>query len=153
VIYPNGNPTGVRELQDLARPGLKVVTAAPEVPIGVYTQSMLETMSRDSAFGANFKDRVNANVVSREPNVRQVVAKITLGEADAAVVYSSDVTPDAARNPGRLEIPDRFNTLATYPIAMVRGASNASAAEAFIAYVLSAPGQATLQKWGFIPVS
>jgi DMSO/TMAO reductase YedYZ molybdopterin-dependent catalytic subunit len=153
VIFPKNNPGQIRQLQDLAKPGLKFVTAAPEVPIGVYTQAMLDKMAQDPAYGADFKDRVNANIVSREPNVRQVVAKILLGEADAAVVYSSDVTPDVAPNLGTPEIPDQFNTLATYPIAIVRGAANRSGAEAFIAYVLSPPGQATLKKWGFITLS
>jgi molybdate transport system permease protein len=107
VIVPKANPGGVRELQDLAKPGLKLVTAAPEVPIGVYTQTMLDRMVQDPAFGPDFKDRVNANVVSREPNVRQVVAKVNLGEADAAVVYSSDVTPDVAASLGTLDVPHR----------------------------------------------
>jgi molybdate transport system substrate-binding protein len=150
VISPKDNPGQIRELKDLARPGLKLVTAAPEVPIGVYTQNMLDKMGQDPAFGAEFKDRVNANIVSREPNVRQVVAKINLGEADGAVVYSSDVTPDVAPNLGTLEVPDPLNTLATYPIAVVRGTANAAGAEAFISYVLSPPGQAALKKWGFI---
>lgn len=152
VIFPRNNPAQLRALRDLAKPGLKFVTAAPEVPIGVYTQTMLDQLAQDPAYGPDFKDKVNANIVSREPNVRQVVAKVSLGEADAAVVYSTDVTPDVAPNLGTLEIPDQFNTLATYPIAIVRGAGNRSGAEAFIAYVLSPPGQATLKKWGFITV-
>lgn len=151
LVVPKGNPASLRDLKDLAKPGLRFATAAPEVPIGVYTQQLLDRLSQDPAYGADFKARVNANVVSREPNVRQIVAKVALGEADAAVVYSSDITPDVADRLGRLEIPDRFNTLAVYPIAMVRNAPNPSGAEAFIAYVLSSAGQATLQRWGFIP--
>ena len=150
VILPKENPGKVAELPDLARPGLRFVTAAPEVPIGVYTQDMLDRMSRDPAFGAEFKERVNANVVSREPNVRQVVAKINLGEADAAVVYSSDVTPDVAANVSRLEVPDRFNTLATYPIALVRNGPNSPGGEVFMAHVLGSDGQAVLKRRGFI---
>lgn len=153
VITPQNNPGGIRELRDLAKPGLRFVTAAAEVPVGVYTQQMLEKLSQDPQFGSDFKDRVNANIVSREPNVRQVVAKVALGEADAAVVYSSDVTPDVAPRLARVEIPDTYNTLATYPIAVVRNAPNRAAAEAFIAYVLSPAGQATLKKWGFITVA
>lgn len=151
IIVPKGNPASLRELKDLAKPGLQFVTAAPEVPIGVYTQQLVDRLSQDPTYGSDFKERVHANVVSREPNVRQIVAKVALGEADAAVVYSSDITPDVADRLGRLEIPDRYNTLAVYPIAMVRNAPNPSGAEAFIAYVLSSAGQATLQRWGFIP--
>src|SRR5205814_976100 len=77
VIVPKANPGQVNDLKDLARPGLKLVTAAPEVPIGVYARDMLDKMSKDAAYGPDFKDRVDANIVSREPNVRQVVAKVT----------------------------------------------------------------------------
>jgi molybdate transport system substrate-binding protein len=153
VIVPPGNPGRVRELADLARPGLKLVTAGPEVPVGVYTQAVLERMAQEPAFGGDFMERVNANVVSREPNVRQVVAKVQLGEADAAIVYASDVTPDVAPKLGRLELPDRFNVLANYPIAALRGAPSEQTAERFIAYLLSPAGQTALAKWGFIPAN
>src|SRR5207247_9613709 len=81
---------------DLAKPILKLVASQPDVPVGVYTQNMLDRMSRDPRFGTGFKDRVNANIVSLEANVRQIVAKVQLGEADAGVVYRTDVTPQAA---------------------------------------------------------
>ena len=97
VVTPKDNPAQIQSAADLARPGVKIVTAAPEVPIGVYTQNMFEKMSKIEVFGTDFQDRANANIVSREPNVRQVVAKVQLGEADAAVVYLSDVTPASAR--------------------------------------------------------
>ena len=151
VITPKDNPAGIVVLKDLAKPGLKFVTAAPEVPIGVYTQDMLDKLAKEPAYGADFKDRVNANIVSREPNVRQVVAKVNLGEADAAVVYSSDVTPDVRNTIGTLEVPDQFNTLASYPIAAVQDAPNLVGGTAFMGYVLGAEGQAALKKWGFIP--
>ena len=150
VILPKNNPGGIKELRDLATPGLKFVTAATEVPIGTYTMEMLDKMSNDAAFGSDFKDKVNKNTVSREPNVRQVVAKIALGEADAAVVYSSDVTPSAANNLDKLDIPDRYNALAGYPIAMVKGPLNPSGAEAFVSYLLSTGGQSILKKWRFL---
>jgi molybdate transport system substrate-binding protein len=150
VILPKDNSAQVSKLEDLARPGLKLVTAAPDVPIGAYTQEMLDRMTADPALGPDFKARFNDNVVSREPNVRQVVTKVSLGEADAAVVYSSDVTPDAARTVARLEIPDRFNTLANYPIAVLREAPHAVAAERFVGFLLGPDGQAILSKWGFI---
>jgi len=150
VIFPKNNPANIMELKDLARPGLKFVAAAPEVPIGVYTQDMLDKMARDPTFGSDIKDKVNANIVSREPNVRQVVAKIALGEADAAVVYSTDVAPDVTVRIAKLDIPDRLNTLAAYPIAVVKNPPNPPAAEAFVAYVLGKDGQDILKKWGFL---
>lgn len=152
VIAPAGNPAGVQSAADLARPGVRVVTAGPEVPIGVYTQSMFERMSQLDVFGSDFQERANATVVSREPNVRQVVAKIQLGEGDAAVVYLSDVTPNAAPDLQTIAIPDELNTIATYPIALVAGASQAELGAGFVALVLSPIGQGILQQWNFSPV-
>jgi molybdate transport system substrate-binding protein len=82
--------------------------------------------------------------------VRQVSAKVALGEADAGVVYQSDVTPDITGHVIALTIPDAFNTLATYPIAAASDSANPELAQAFIAFVLSDAGQGTLEKWGFI---
>jgi molybdate transport system substrate-binding protein len=152
VITPKENPGQIQTAADLARPGIRFVTAAPEVPIGVYTQNIFDKMSQIEAFGADFKDRANANIVSREPNVRQVVAKVQLGEADAAVVYLSDVTPQSAPELMTIAIPDDLNTLATYPIALVTNAPQGELGQAFIDLVLGPAGQAILQKWNFSPV-
>src|SRR5262249_32951369 len=130
-----------------------IVTAQQDVPIGVYTQTMFDNMSKDAQFGADFKDRANANIVSREPNVRQIVAKIQIGEGDAAVVYKTDVTPTAAPDLATFEIPDAFNTLAQSPIATVANAPMGDAAARFIALVMSPEGQGVLQKWNFVPVA
>jgi len=129
-----------------------VVTTQADVPIGVYTQSMLERMSADPRYGPDFKDRVNANIVSRESNVRQIVSKVQLGEADAGVVYRSDVSPQAAPHLATFDVPDELNTLASYPIALVGDAPNRDGAAAFVAFVLSATGQGILAKWSFVPV-
>jgi molybdate transport system substrate-binding protein len=152
VITPAANPGRVEELGDLARPGLRVVTSQADVPIGVYTQTMLDRMSEDPQYGTDFKDRVNANIVSREANVRQIVAKVQLGEADAAVVYKSDVTPQVASQLRMINVPNDFNVLATYPIALVQGARNRALAAAFMGYVLSPSGQEVLAAWNFVPV-
>jgi molybdate transport system substrate-binding protein len=152
VIAPAANPGGVQGPADLAKPNLKVVTAQPEVPIGVYTQTMFERMSQLDVSRSDFSDRANANVVSREPNVRQVVAKIQLGEGDAAVVYLSDVTPNAAPDLQTIAVPDELNTIATYPIALVANAAQAELGVGFIGLVLSPTGQGILQKWNFSPI-
>ncbi len=152
LIVPKSNPAGIQSAADLARPGIKFVTAAPEVPIGVYTQTMFDRMSQIDVFGADFKDRANANIVSREPNVRQVVSKVQLGEADAAVCYLTDVTPQAAADLLMIPIPDDLNTIATYPIALVVGGSQSELGQKFIDLVTSPAGQSTLQKWNFTPV-
>jgi molybdate transport system substrate-binding protein len=127
------------------------VTTAPEVPIGVYTQTMFEKMSQAPQFGPDFATRANASIVSREPNVRQIVAKIQLGEGDAGVVYRSDVTPQAAPDLATYDVPDPFNTIATYPIALVNGGPQTEAGAAFVALVLSPIGQGVLLKWNFSP--
>ncbi len=152
VTTPATNPGGVRGPADLAKPGLRIVTTQPDVPIGVYTQAMLDRMSQDAQYGADFKGRVNNNVVSREANVRQIVSKVQLGEADAGVVYKSDVTPQSASQLATFDIPDEFNTLASYPIAAVLDGANQNGAAAFIAFVLSPEGQHILEKWNFVPV-
>ncbi len=149
VIVPKNNPGGINTLQDLAKPKLKIVLAAPGVPVGGYALTALNKMNAD--FGATFSQTVLANVVSQEDNVKQVVAKIQLDEADAGIVYSSDVTPDAAAKVTKIDIPDKYNVLATYPIAVLKSAPQADLAAKFVDYVLSPDGQAILQKWGFIP--
>lgn len=148
VIVPQDNPSGIAELKDLAKPGLKIVLAAPGVPVGGYALTSLHQMNAD--FGATFSQTVLSNVVSLEDNVRQVVAKIQLGEADAGIVYLSDVTPDAAAKVAVLEIPDQYNVLATYPIAVLQAAPQTDLAQKFVDYVLSPDGQALLEQWGFI---
>ncbi len=150
VIVPKSNPAGIAAVRDLAKPNVRLVTAAPEVPVGVYTQDMLDKMSRDPAYGADFKQKVNANVVSREPNVRQVVAKVVLGEADAAVVYTTDVTPDVIPNIKFIYVPGPYNVLATYPIAVTNQPINVAGANVFVAFVLGPKGQEVLKKWGFL---
>ncbi len=151
VIVPARSHAAIAQLQDLARPGLKLVLARSDVPVGNYARQALARMSQDPAFGPAFAERVLANVVSEEPNVRQVVAKVQLGEADAGIVYATDVTPQVREAVQIIAIPDQFNVIARYPIAVVKNAPNAAGAQAFVDYVLSPPGQAILAKYGFIP--
>jgi molybdate transport system substrate-binding protein len=145
------NPAGLTTLQDLAESGLRLILAAPEVPVGAYSLDFLERASADPEFGADYSAAVLSNVVSYEENVRAVLSKVLLGEADAGVVYTSDITREATDQVGRLDIPDALNTIADYPIAPVADAPNGEAAQAFIDYVLSPEGQAVLEAYGFLP--
>lgn len=147
VILPEDNPAALETLEDLAAPGIKIVLAAEEVPVGKYAHQALDLM--DAAFGAGYKDALLANVVSNEDNVKQVVAKIQLGEADAGIVYVSDVV--AAPELKSIEIPTELNVIAEYPIAPLGNSEHTDLAARFIEYVLSAEGQAVLAKWGFVP--
>jgi len=147
VILPADNPAALEKLEDLAKPGIKLVIAADEVPVGRYARQTLDQMN--GPFGSNFKDKVLANVVSNEANVKQAVAKVQLGEADAGIVYTSDAV--AAPDLKTIEIPAELNMIAKYPIAPLANSANADLAATFIDYVLSSEGQAILQKWGFAP--
>ncbi len=153
VILPKTNPGKVQTLQDLAKSGLKFVTAQKDVPVGGYTLQALDKMSKDAAFSPDFSQKVQANFVSQESNVKQVVAKVQLGEADAGIVYSSDISAKVSPDLTTIEIPDQFNTLATYPIAVLKGASNTTAAKVFVDYLKGEKGQAILKKNNFIPIT
>lgn len=145
VILPPGNPAGLKALNDLAKPGIKVVLAAEDVPVGAYARQSLDRM--DLSFGNDFNARVLANVVSNEDNVKQVVAKVQLSEADAGIVYTSDAV--AAPNLLTLDIPAQWNIVAQYPVAVLRQAPNADTAAEFVNYVLGSDAQAVLHNWGF----
>lgn len=151
VILPPDNPANLQALQDLAKPGLKIVLGDVSVPAGKYARQILNNMSKDPSFGTDFATRVLASVVSNETDVKQVVAKVQLGEADAGIVYVSDAT--AAPTLKTIEIPSNLNVVAKYPIAKLIKSANPDLAAAFASYVLSADGQAILKKWGFTPIN
>lgn len=145
IAVPQGNPAGIATLQDLARPGLLLVIAVPGVPIRQYVDEVIARLEPATAAA------VYANVISEEDNVRQVLAKVALGEADAGIVYTSDITPDLAGRVTRIDLPDELNASASYPIAALRGAPSGDVAQDFVDFVLSPAGQAILARWGFGP--
>lgn len=153
VIYPRTNPARIRRLADLARSGVKLVLAAEAVPAGRYSRDMFQNLGRADGFLPDYARRVLANVVSNEENVKGVVAKVQLGEADAGVVYRSDITPDVARFVSVLEIPRDQNVMASYPIAVVKGSASPELARRFIAFIRSARGQQILERHGFQPIA
>ncbi len=152
VIYPKDNPAKITVLADLAKPGLKIDLEDKSVPAGAYTLSMLAKMSKDPAYGADYQAQVLKNVVSYETDVKAVVSKVSLGEADAGVVYTTDAAAAASRL-GELTIPTQFNQIATYPIAAIDKAPEPDLAQAFVAFVLSDAGQQTMAHYGFITVA
>jgi molybdate transport system substrate-binding protein len=149
VIVPKTNPARIGKLQDLARSGVKLVLAAPAVPAGQYARLMINNLARDPSFGGDFAQRALGNVVSQEQNVRAVVTKVQLGEADAGVCYVSDVPPTAARDVRVFEVPEASNVIAQYPIAIVKHAGSEAAARAFVDLVTSPTGQAVLASYRF----
>ncbi|MFF6883023.1 molybdate ABC transporter substrate-binding protein [Streptomyces sp. NPDC012421] len=136
IATGEGNPFKVDGLKDLADTKLKVVLAAPEVPAGKYSEQILD------------KQGVTVKPVSQEPNVRAVLSKVELGEADAGLVYKTDAA-SAADKVDAVEIPDDQNAIAQYPAATLKDSKNAEAAAAFVAWLSSPDGQKILQDAGF----
>jgi molybdate transport system substrate-binding protein len=138
---------------DLARQGTKVVLAAEAVPVGKYSREVIQKLAAAEGYPPGYDRRVLANVVSQEENVKSVVAKVQLGEADAGVVYRSDVTPAVARYVRVFEIPDESNVVAEYPIGVVKSSRHPQAAQAFVDLVRSEEGQRILQQHGLLPTA
>ena len=140
IIVPAGNPAGVTGVEDLANPDLNVVLCAEEVPCGNYANQILDSAG------------VEVTPVSLEENVRGVVTKVTSGEADAGMVYVTDVTAAGDEAEG-VEIPEDINVVAEYPIAAVAESGNQAVGEAFIEFLTGDDGQAILASYGFGPPS
>jgi molybdate transport system substrate-binding protein len=142
LIVPTSNPAGIHSVYDLQKPGIKLVIAASAVPVGSYTLQVLKQMGLSS---------VLSNVVSRESDVRSVLSKVALGEADAGFVYSTD----AKTVPGKLivlKVPAWAQPKVTYSMAVVTASADRAAAKRFIAEVLSKAGQKKLLAYGFLPL-
>ncbi|MDX1688369.1 MAG: molybdate ABC transporter substrate-binding protein [Candidatus Promineifilaceae bacterium] len=148
VALPPDNPAGLSRLSDLTRPGVRLALADEAVPAGRYALTFLERAAEAPELGADFEERALANVVSYEQNVRTVLTKVALGEADAGIVYASDA---AAAEVETIEIPEGLNPRASYPMAPLEDAERPALAEAFVNFVLSDRGQQTMAEFGFIP--
>ena len=146
IVAPN-NPAGIGSPQDLAKPGVKLVLAAEEVPAGGYARQALANLA--ALYGATFPEAVLQNVVSNEDTVRQVVAKVQLGEADAGIVYATDAV--ARDSLGTVALPEAQNVVAEYPIAVLAESRNQRLASEFGEFILSPEGQDILRRWGFGP--
>jgi molybdate transport system substrate-binding protein len=147
VVVPKGNPSSVKTFADLPR-ARRLVIGSPEVPIGRYTLQILARAGKTN--GEAFARAVEKNIASRELNVRQVLAKVTLGEADAGIVYRTDAI--AARDTVEIvEIPTALNVIAEYPVAPLKAAAQPALAEAWCELLLSSAGRAALARSGFLP--
>jgi molybdate transport system substrate-binding protein len=141
LVVPRSNPAKIRSIYDLRKSGIKLVIAGPGVPVGSYTLQILKNMNLSS---------VLSNVVSRETDVREVLAKVALGEADAGFVYSTD----AKTVPGRvtvLRLPAWAQPKVQYGICIVSSSQHKTDARAFVNKVLGKAGQARLRAAGFLP--
>ncbi|MFJ4962352.1 molybdate ABC transporter substrate-binding protein [Streptomyces sp. NPDC088729] len=136
IATGEGNPEKIDGLDDLADSKLKVVLAAPEVPVGRYSEQILDAR------------KIVVKPVSQEPNVRAVLSKVELGEADAGLVYKTDAAT-ATDKVDAVEIPDAENAIASYPAATLKGSRNSEAAAAFVAWLSTPAAQKILQGAGF----
>ncbi|MEE1739853.1 molybdate ABC transporter substrate-binding protein [Streptomyces sp. BE147] len=136
IATGEGNPEKIENLKDLADPGLKVVLAAPEVPVGRYGKQILDAQ------------KIDVKPVSQEPNVRAVLSKVELGEADAGLVYRTDAAT-ATGKVDAIEIPDEQNAVASYPAATLKTSEHTEAAAAFVAWLSTPEAQKILQGAGF----
>jgi molybdate transport system substrate-binding protein len=151
VMVPQDNPAGIRSMQDLAKPGVKLVLAEEGVPAADYAVEILGRA--DAEYGRGFKRVVLSNVVSREADVRASVSRVALGDADATFGYASDYTPDIRDRVLVIRIPENLNISATYPIAVLEDAGSPGLARGWVDLVVSEEGQRVLEKWGFEPAA
>ena len=151
IVVPADNRAKIEAARDLARPGVKLVLAAADVPIGNYARQALDRLAADASYGAAFKDATLRNIVSNEANVRAVLTKVELGEADAGIVYRTDAALSGSKV-RTVALPDGASVVAIYPIAIVRASQQREAARAFVEFVRSADGQRVLRAAGFEPV-
>jgi molybdate transport system substrate-binding protein len=140
ILVAPGNPKGIEELADLADPELKVVLADESVPAGRYAAEALG------------KAGVEVSPVSKELDVKSTAAKVTSGEADAAIVYATDVTAAGDKGEG-VEIPEEHNVVVEYPVAIVQSTGNIPGAEAYLEDLVSGEGQKALRARGFLAPS
>ena len=148
IIVPNGNPGRVTTAADLARPGLKVVAAGDEVPITKYATRLVANLAMEPGYPAGFEAAYAANVVSREDNVKAVVAKIELGEGDAGIVYLTDAA--ASSKVETVKVPADANVPATYTGVVVKASGQQAAGRAFLAWLTGPDGRAILASFGFV---
>jgi molybdate transport system substrate-binding protein len=138
IAVEKGNPKKIKSLADLQKSGLVVVLCADQVPCGKYAAQSFAMAG------------VTINPSSKEENAKATLSKVSIGEADASIVYVTDVKASKRTTSG-VKIPNKVNVIATYPIGVVKASQNATTAKAWVKYVRSREGQATLRKFGFLP--
>ncbi len=136
IAVPPGNPARITDLADLAKSGVKVVLCAPAVPCG-SAAATVETAAK-----------IDIKPVSEEQSVTDVLGKVTTGEADAGLVYVTDIKGAGDKVEG-VEFPESSSAVNTYPIATLKSSKNAAVAVAFLAAVTGDPGQGVLASAGF----
>ncbi|MBA2534062.1 MAG: molybdate ABC transporter substrate-binding protein [Rubrobacter sp.] len=151
IMVPKDNPANINSLEDMSKPGIKLVLAAKDVPAADYAVEILGKANKE--YGPDFEQDVLSNVVSREADVRASVNRVVVGDADATFGYASDYTPDIRGKVKIIKIPPKQNTIATYPIAALKDAKEPALAKKWVDLVTSSEGQKVLKKWNFEPAA
>jgi molybdate transport system substrate-binding protein len=149
IVVPASVPNDIQVPVGLLAPGVRIIAAGDDVPITKYANQVFDNLSKLPGYPADFAARYASNVVSREENVRAVLAKIELGEGDAAIVYNTDAL--ASKGVARIEIPAAANVRAAYAGVAVKGSAHAGVAADFLDWLVSGAGQEVLAQFGFLP--
>jgi molybdate transport system substrate-binding protein len=149
IVVPLGNPAGLTGPADLGKAGVRVVAAGDEVPISAYAAQLLANLARQPGYPADLAQPYAANVVSREEDVRAVLVKVELGEADAAIVYATDA--GGSDRVTTIVIPDAAQVRVEYSGVVLRAAGDQQVASSFLAWLGGPSGQAVLGRLGFLP--
>lgn len=151
LLIPKENRANITGLSDLARPGIRLVIGTKEAPFGDYTRQIIGKMANDSAYGQGYQNAVMKNVISEEPTVPSLVAKLKIGEADVGIAYASDVSEGDRALVTTIPIPDQYNVIAVYPLGIVQESKEKDQAAAFAQFITSTEGNAILSRYGFTP--
>jgi len=136
------NEKNIKSLNDLAKSGIKLDIASPSVPVGKYTLEMLNKIRKTGKFPSNYKQNFLKNVITEELNVKSVLTKVELGEADAGIIYKTDLTPESLKKVKIISIDDKYN--------VIKDSKNKQQANTFMNYVLSDSGRKVFRKYGFM---
>jgi molybdenum ABC transporter molybdate-binding protein len=150
IVVPKDDRVGIRSLEDLATKKVKLVIGTDTVPIGKYTRQVFENAKVQ--YGTDFPEKVMSNVVSLETNVKQVLQKVAMGEAEAGIVYPTDVTPEFLKKVEIIEIPKEYNVVATNYISVPNEAPNKELSKEFMQMMLSEKGQEIFMKYNYDPL-
>ena len=149
IVVPDTNPARIMTALDLARPGVTVVAAGDNVPISGYALEVLARLATQPGYPGDYAVRVAANVISKEDNVRAVLAKVELGEADAALVYVTDAASSSRVD--TIAIPAAAQVTATYVAVSTSASREPAAAAAFVEWLAGPDSAAILAGFGFLP--
>lgn len=149
LIVPIDNPAAIQSPADLATPGVKIIAAGEEVPITMYANRLVANLAGESGYPADFAAAYEANIVSREDNVKAVVAKIELAEGDGGFVYATDAM--ASTKVATIDLPSSANVLAAYAGVVIKASANVVAASLFLEWLAGPDGEAILRDFGFLP--